>query len=109
MNEIYLMEYLPLVFMGFLCGFVRFSRNENVLINEQENENTTKLTRTRFLRVIDVVLTSVISAIIVFECLGHFTEFTYLVKISISAAIALYGVDKILEIIHKVWELRSSK
>ena len=110
MNAIYLMEFLPLFLMGFMCGFVRFARNENELINEKENEqNATKIKRTRFLRGIDIVLTSAISGIIIFACLGHFFKLPYLVKMAISAAFALYGVDKMLDLIHKVWELRGKK
>lgn len=111
MNEmIYLIEFLPLFVMSFLCGFVRFARNENELINDNEDEKKAiKLKRTRFLRAIDIVLTSAISGVIIFVCLGHFFELPYLAKMAISSAFALYGVDKMLDLIHKVWELRSKK
>lgn len=111
MSEVvYYIEFLPLFVMGFMCGFVRFARNENELINENEDENKMiKLKRTRFLRGIDIVLTSAISGVIIFICLGHFFELPYLAKVAISAAFALYGVDKMLDLIHKLWELRGKK
>lgn len=111
MNEIiYYIEFLPLFVMSFMCGFVRFARNENELINENEDEKKAiKLKRTRFLRVIDIVLTSAISGVIVFACLGHFFNLPYLVQMAIAAAFALYGVDKMLDLIHKIWELKGKK
>ena len=111
MNEIiYYIEFLPLFVMSFMCGFVRFARNENELINENEDEKKAiKLKRTRFLRVIDIVLTSAISGVIVFACLGHFFNLPYLVQMAIASAFALYGVDKMLDLIYKIWELKGKK
>lgn len=107
MNFTFLIEFAPLLLLGFLCGFIRFARNENELLTENDDEKKElKLKRTRFLRGIDIILTSSVSSAIIFALLGQFTELGYLVKIAISAATALYGVDKILEIVHKIWELK---
>lgn len=104
--EYYLLEILPLLLLGFLCGFVRFARSENELINSSENSD--KLSKTRFLRGFDVVLTSAITSLIIFASLSHFTEFSYLVKIAFSSCVALYGVDKILEFLQKIVSLKKA-
>lgn len=102
------LDFLPLLIMGFFCGFVRFARNENELLNTNDDEKKEiKIKRTRFLRGIDVILTSSISSAIIYALLSHFTNFNYLVKIAIAAAVALYGVDKILDLAHRIWDLRS--
>ena len=107
MEMIYLIEFAPLIVMSLLCGFVRFARTESELINDNEDEKRAiKYKRTRTLRGIDIVLTSMISGFIIYACLSHFTDINYLVKIGISAAVALYGVDKMLDIVHRLWEIK---
>lgn len=103
----YIIEALPLFLMGFLCGFVRFARTENELANEPQDEKRQAIIkRTRYLRGIDVILTSAITGLIVFALLTHFTGLSYIVKVAIAAGVALYGIDKILELIHKVISLK---
>lgn len=109
--EYYLLEILPLLLMGILCGFVKFVRGENELLNDEKMSERTrlkyqKLRKTRFLRGFDVVLTSAITSLIIFACLSYFSELTYMVKIAISSSVALYGVDKILEILQKIISLK---
>ena len=101
--DIYLIRYLPLILMGLLCGFVRFIRAENELINTKISQREkAKLKRTRFIRCFEVVLTSAITGFIIFGALSHWSQFSYMVRIALSAAVALYGVDKVLDIAQRV-------
>lgn len=105
--DFYIIEILPLFLMGLLCGFVRFARTENELANEPQDEKKKAIiNRTRYLRGIDVVLTSAITGLIVFALLSHFQQISYIVRVAIAAAVAIYGIDKILELIHKVINLK---
>ncbi len=105
--EIYFIEALPLFLMGVLCGFIRFARTENELANEPQDENKKAIiNRTRYLRGIDVVLTSAITGLIVFALLSYFSQISYIIRVAIAAAVALYGIDRILEFIHKIISLK---
>lgn len=108
MNEIILSEYIALLVLGFLCGFVRFARNEHEILNENEDEKKDiKLKRTRFLRGIDLVLTSGIISFIVFTLLGYFENLPYLFKIACASAVALLGVDKVLNVLERIINLKN--
>lgn len=108
MNEIILSEYIALLVMGILCGFVRFARNEHEILNENEDEKKgIKLKRTRFLRGIDLVLTSGIIAFIVFTLLGYFKDLPYLFKIACASSVALLGVDKVLSMLERLINLKN--
>lgn len=110
MNNNFLIELLPLFLMGLLCGFIRFARTENEIINANEDEKKTiKIKRTRFLRGIDIVLTSSITAALAFALLSYFTQLEYLFKIAIAELIALYGIDKILYIVDKLINIKNAK
>ncbi len=104
--NIILIEILPLFLMGFFCGFVRFARGENELLTDDKKDNEQTFKRARIWRAVDVILTSAITSLIIFALLSHFTELVYLVKIAISAAVALYGVDKIIDILSKLISLK---
>lgn len=104
----YLVEALPLLMMGFLCGFVRFARTENELANEPQDEHKRAImNRTRYLRGVDVILTSAFTGLIVFALLTHFFEkLSYVSRVAIAAAVALYGIDKILDLVQRIINLR---
>lgn len=107
-SEIYILEFLPLLILGLFCGIVRFARGENDLLND-ETQNENKIKKTRIYRAVDVVLTSSFLAFISFACLSFFTELTYIFKVGISSAIALFGIDKVLDIVQRVISLKQGK
>lgn len=107
MNSIFLSEYIAIFVLGFLCGFVRFARNEHELINENEDEKKAiKIKRTRFLRGIDIVLTSTVLAFITFTLLNYFEDLNHSFRLALASLVAIYGVDKVLNIIERLWNLK---
>ena len=104
-ENVYFLEFLPLCVLGLFCGIVRFARGENELLTHEEQDEN-KVKKTRFYRAIDVVLTSSFLAFISYACLSFFTELTYIFKVGISAAIALFGIDKVLDIVQRVISLK---
>ena len=85
---------------------MRFARGENELLTDDKKDNEQTFKRARIWRAVDVILTSAITSLIIFALLSHFSEFSYLVKIAISAAVALYGFDRIIDILSKLISLK---
>lgn len=107
MNNIFLSEYIAIFTLGFLCGFVRFARNEHELISENEDEKKAiKIKRTRFLRGIDIVLTSTVLAFITFTLLNYFDNLNHSFRLALASLVAIYGVDKVLNIVERLWNLK---
>lgn len=108
--NIYYIEFLPLFLLGIFCGVARFARHENETMNEEVDEIKVKQKRkTRLLRAIDVILTSGFICVTTYMCLNYFTELDYMVKVGIAGAVALYGVDRILDWLRKIRGIQQGK
>lgn len=103
MNDILLTTHLPLLIVGFICGFVKFSKGEQELIvSDKSEEERVNLRRARIYRAADVVLTSVIMCFASYHLIEYFLELNYVMCVSISALITLLGFDKCLDLLDRI-------
>lgn len=103
MNDILLTTHLPLIIVGFICGFVKFSKGEQELINsDKSEEERQKLRRSRVYRIVDIVLTSVIMCFASYHLIEYFLQLNFVMCVSISSLITLLGIDKCLDLLDRL-------
>lgn len=104
MNDLLLMlEYLPLILVGFFMGLFKALRAE--VLREDKNDTTV----TSKMQVIKIFFIEGINgAIFCFLIYGllSLADLPYIFKICVGALIAYLGVDKAMELVEKVLSLR---
>lgn len=87
---------IPLLLVGLLSGVMR-------VLNAPDNEKDTKA------EVIKIMLTSLFLTILCFSILTAIESLPYLARVGISAFVGYFGIDKALDLIKKLLELRGQR
>lgn len=86
-----LLEFVPIIIVGFLGGFISYNK-------ETDREFS-------FKEAFFHILTAIFTTAIVFS-LMDLTDWSYLAKMGISAGIGFLGIDKAFELAEKVMNIR---
>lgn len=96
-NEI--LAIFPCLLLGFLVGVANYYKP--FIEGEKEHKPSIK-------KFMGCATSSAVISFIIFAMLDS-TNFTFLTKLSISSAVAFLGIDKAIEIAHKVLSLRGGR
>ena len=88
---------LPCILLGVFCGIGSYFNN--FLHDENFKPSVRKVVASAF--------SSAITAFIIFAILDT-TDFSFMVKLAISSGVAFFGIDKALDIVQKLMNLRKS-
>ena len=98
MNYVSMLEYLPLVLVGFFIGLFKALKNED----DEEKEE-------RLLDIVKIFLIEGVNgAILCFICYGllSLAELPYIFKVCAGALIAYLGMDKAMDLIDRFLNIR---
>lgn len=89
------LSIIPCVFLGLLVGIANYFK-------EFAHDDV----KPSFRRFLGVFFSGGIISFITFAIIYEFFHFNYLTNLAISCAVAFFGVDKVLEIFHKIVSIK---
>lgn len=95
-NLVKYLELMPVTLMGLLSGIVSYFNNA-----DKDSNNAYK-------QAIKNILTCAFLAILAYSILSA-TDLPYLAKVGISCAVGYFGIDKAIEIVQKIIELKGAR
>jgi len=87
---------IPIVFIGLLAGFIKY-------LNANDEDKDTKK------EVFKIFVMSVFISVVCFSILTAIESLPYLAKVGISAFAGYFGIDKTIEYIQKILNLRGER
>lgn len=106
MNYLAMLEYLPLILVGFFMGLFKALRAE--VLREDENDTTIA---SKFDVVKVFVIEGINGAIFCFVIYGllSLSDLPYIFKVCVGALISYLGIDKAMELVEKVLNIKRGK
>lgn len=89
---------LPCILLGVFCGIGSYFNN---FLHEENFKPS-------FRKFVASAFSSAITSFIIFAILDH-TGFSFMTKLAISCGVAFFGIDKALDIVQKLMNLRSGR